>query len=136
MINRYNETMAIALNHNHDIVLITKKKQGRALVFYVTNYATKLQSPAWYRLAYAKQVLELERQRQEEPAMEDLPGQGSFPPSIRVLLLKMANRIFSERELSAVEVASHLLGFGTEYSSVDNWCFANLNTLYWAAVNR
>ena len=52
MVNRYNKCMAIALRHNHDISMILTRKQGLALVFYGTNYATKQGCPKYLRHRY------------------------------------------------------------------------------------
>lgn len=50
--------------------------------------------------------------------------------------MRVANRIFTERELSAVEVCYHLLGYHTDFTTVPNWSFLHLDTLYWAIFRR
>ncbi|EXK76905.1 hypothetical protein FOQG_18367 [Fusarium oxysporum f. sp. raphani 54005] len=45
--------------------------------------------------------------------------------------MKVANRIFTERALSQVEVVAHLLGYPTEFASNDAWAFLNVSSLYW-----
>ncbi|XP_044714426.1 ATP-dependent DNA helicase PIF1 [Hirsutella rhossiliensis] len=50
----------------------------------------------------------------------------------RQFLMRTANRIFSERQLSAVEVCYHLLGYDTDFTNVPHWSFLNLTALYWA----
>lgn len=44
--------------------------------------------------------------------------------------MKVANRIFTERELSQVEVVAHLLGYPTEFVSNSTWTFLNVSSLY------
>ncbi len=56
--------MAIGLRHNHDISRILTRKKGLALIYYICNYATKLNAPMWKRLAHAADLLDLARQRQ------------------------------------------------------------------------
>ena len=57
MVNRYNEAMAIGLRHNHDISMIVSKGYSLSMIYYITNYATKLESPTWKRIALAEEIL-------------------------------------------------------------------------------
>ncbi|KAK8093143.1 PIF1-like helicase domain-containing protein [Apiospora kogelbergensis] len=59
MVNRYNQSMAVGLHHNHDITLILTRSMGLALMLYICNYATKLSAPMWKRLAIASELLTL-----------------------------------------------------------------------------
>ncbi|XP_044716548.1 PIF1 protein [Hirsutella rhossiliensis] len=54
----------------------------------------------------------------------------------RTFLLKAANRVFTERPLSQVEVIAHLLGYPAEFSSGSAWAYVNANQLYWAVFRR
>ncbi len=45
LVNRWNKAMAVGLQHNHDISFIATKCKALALVFYLTNYATKVEDP-------------------------------------------------------------------------------------------
>ncbi|KAM4066738.1 PIF1-like helicase [Hirsutella rhossiliensis] len=54
----------------------------------------------------------------------------------RTFLLKAANRVFTERPLSQVEVIAHLLGYPAEFSSGSAWAYVNVNQLYWAVFRR
>uniref|UniRef100_A0A8H7NHJ9 Helitron helicase-like domain-containing protein n=1 Tax=Bionectria ochroleuca TaxID=29856 RepID=A0A8H7NHJ9_BIOOC len=56
LVNRYNKAMAVGLRYNHDVSMILTRTKGLAMVFYITNYATKLDTPMWRRIAYAAQV--------------------------------------------------------------------------------
>ncbi|KAJ4221417.1 hypothetical protein NW757_014466 [Fusarium falciforme] len=47
LVNRYNKAMAVGLRHNHDVSMILTMTKGLAMVFYITNYATKLDTPMW-----------------------------------------------------------------------------------------
>ena len=55
MVNAYNQAMAIGLRHNHDIAMICSKTHSLSMLFYITNYATKLETPMWKRLAIAQE---------------------------------------------------------------------------------
>jgi hypothetical protein len=51
-------------------------------------------------------------------------------------LLRVANRIFTSRELSQPEVLSYLLGFRTDFTNVLCWTWVHLNSLYWASARQ
>ena len=127
MVNRWNKAIAVGLRHNHDISFIGTQSRTMAIVFYVTNYATKLEDPVWKRAAAAAELLEDSR----NVGVED----GSVDRARR-FLARVANRIFTERALSQVEVAAHLLDFGMEFTHSKSWVFLNVSSLYWEIVRR
>ncbi|KAI0198723.1 hypothetical protein F4808DRAFT_462484 [Astrocystis sublimbata] len=133
--------MAVGLRHNHDISLILTKTKGLAMVFYITNYATKLNTPMWKRLVLAAEVLQqhhesgVRRHQIPDPVQGD-EHRSAVCNEARQLLIRVANRVFPERELSAVEVCYHLLGYQTDFTNVPNWSFLHLDTLYWAIFRR
>lgn len=140
LVNRYNKAMAVGLRHNHDISMILTKTKGLAMLFYITNYATKLDTPMWKRLIFAADVL---RQLRESAAMHPGPNlakQGAQCQAVvnesRQFLMRAANRIFSERQLSAVEVCYFLLGYQTDFTNVPHWSYINLTALYWTIFRR
>ncbi|KAM4064307.1 ATP-dependent DNA helicase PIF1 [Hirsutella rhossiliensis] len=95
LVNRYNKSLAVGLRHNHDVSMILTKTKGLAMVYYITNYATKLDTPMWKRIA-----------RHRGPALPDERHQAVLNES-RQFLMRTANRIFSERQLSAVEAYAY-----------------------------
>jgi hypothetical protein len=134
MVNRFNQSMAVGLRHNHDISMILTRKKGLALIHYICNYATKLNAPMWKRLSNAAELLAIRRQREQELG-------GSQPSTeireeTRSFLLRVANRIFTSRELSQPEVLGYLLGFGTDFTNVHAWTWVHLNSLYWACAKQ
>ncbi len=50
--------------------------------------------------------------------------------------MRVANRVFTERPLSQVEVVAHLLGYPTEFTSNTAWTFLNVSLLYWQVFRR
>src|SRR5436190_5631967 len=104
---------------NHDVSFIGTKKKGHALIYYLTNYATKVEDTMWKRVSILRQVYE---ENKTALAGSALPAE-SF-------LLKVANRLFTERSLSMVEVVSILLGQPTEYCSAKDWTYLNAGSLY------
>ncbi|KAJ3568908.1 hypothetical protein NPX13_g6264 [Xylaria arbuscula] len=141
LVNRYNKAMAVGLRHNHDISMILTKTKGLAMVFYITNYATKLDTPMWKRLVFAADVL---RQLRESASLThprpDLTEQDAQLQAVRnesrQFLMRAANRIFSERQLSAVEVCYFVLGYETDFTNVPHWSYVNLTALYWTIFRR
>ncbi|KAM4064178.1 PIF1-like helicase [Hirsutella rhossiliensis] len=49
--------MAVGLRHNHDISFIATQRKTMALIYYITNYATKVEDPVWKRVAAAAEFL-------------------------------------------------------------------------------
>ncbi|KAF1993896.1 hypothetical protein P154DRAFT_476817, partial [Amniculicola lignicola CBS 123094] len=134
MVNRWNKAMAVGLRHNHDISFIATQRKTMAIVFYVTNYATKAEDPVWKRVAAATEVMKVlgdpvvrDHTETAHRSAEDNGGQNKT----RQFLLRVANRIFTQRPLSQVEVIAHLLGYRTEFTNNDAWTFLNVSFLYW-----
>lgn len=61
MVNRWNKAIAVGLRHNHDISFIGTQCRTMAIMFYVTNYATKVEDPIWKRVAAAAEVIDIFR---------------------------------------------------------------------------
>ncbi|KAF9767527.1 hypothetical protein IL306_015295, partial [Fusarium sp. DS 682] len=139
LVNRYNKAMAVGLRHNHDISMILTRTKGLAMVFYITNYATKLDTPMWKRLVFAADVLRQLRESAGHPRpnlAEQDPRRQAVVNESRQFLMRSANRIFSERQLSAVEVCYFLLGYQTDFTNVPQWSYINLTALYWTIFRR
>ncbi|KAJ3455137.1 hypothetical protein MRS44_013737 [Fusarium solani] len=140
LVNRYNKAMAIGLRHNHDISMILMRTKGLAMVFYITNYATKLDTPMWKRIVLAAEVFRQLSESAERRCQVSDPAERDARPALlnesHQFLMRAANRIFSERQLSAVEVCYHLLGYQTDFTNVPDWSFLNLTALYWAIFRR
>ncbi|KAM4067941.1 PIF1-like helicase [Hirsutella rhossiliensis] len=149
MVNRWNKAMAVGLRHNHDISFIATQRKTMALIYYITNYATKVEDPTWKRVAAAAELLPTSEPTAESsiPSADrnDSGGNGAGEEAAadpirgnktRVFLLKAANRIFTERPLSQVEVIADLLGYPAEFCSGAAWAYVNTNQLYWAVFRQ
>ncbi|KNB18529.1 hypothetical protein FOXG_15932 [Fusarium oxysporum f. sp. lycopersici 4287] len=139
LVNRWNKVMAVGLRHNHDISFIVTKCKGLALVYYVTNYATKVEDPVWKRVVAAKELIRL--LGDDGTGDQSSNGRGRTEgdnrhSQARRFLLRMANRIFTERALSQVEVLAHFQGYETEFTNSTAWTFLNVCTLYWHIFRR
>lgn len=141
MVNRWNKAIAVGLRHNHDISFIATQYKTIALVYYLMNYATKVEDLVWKRVAAANEMLHtLDGEYRQDHAAAD-PGSAAGgnegrQNKIRQFLMKVANRVFTERPLSQVEVAAHLLKYQTEFSSNAAWTFVNVSVLYWHVFRR
>lgn len=148
MVNRWNQAMAVGLRHNHDISFIATQRKTMALVYYVTNYATKVEDPIWKRVAAAADLLPAthpaDLRTGEEAAERGVGIAGSADDSggdgagnkTRRFLMKVANRVFTDRTLSQVEVVADLLGYPVEYTSSTGWAYLNVSVLYWHVFRR
>jgi hypothetical protein len=127
------------MRHNTDTTFLPTNSAGLSMVYYATNYSTKLDTPLWKRAAMVKTVMETmgEQEGQQEPPAETTSEQTAQKNNkARQFLGRAANRIFTSREVSAVEVCSSLLGYKNSYSSQGSWSHVHLNTLYWAVFRR
>jgi len=142
LVNRYNKAMAVGLRHNHDVSMILTRTKGLAMVYYITNYATKLDTPMWRRVVHAAEVRRQLRESADvrRQASDPTTGHDTQRPAVlnesRQFLMRVANRVFSERQLSAVEVCYHLLGYQTDFTNVPRWSFLNLSALYWSIFRQ
>jgi len=110
-----------------------------AIVYYVTNYATKVEDPTWKRVAAATELFHiLDKSETECPAQTtgSRREDNCIQNRTRQFLMRVANRIFTERPLSQVEVVAHLLGYKMEFTSNDTWTFLNVSSLYWHVFRR
>jgi hypothetical protein len=138
MVNRYNKAIAVGLRHNHDISFIGTQCKTMAIVFYLTNYATKVEDPVWKRVAAAADVLDAYGGAVTESRVEteQSSAETSAGNKTRQFLVRVANRVFTERALSQVEVVAHLLGYPTEFTHNDEWTVLNVSALYWHIFRR
>ncbi|XP_044717307.1 PIF1-like helicase domain-containing protein [Hirsutella rhossiliensis] len=114
------------------------------------NRAMAVEDPVWKRVAAAAEFLPaLEPTGEGNGSGADRDaGRGGGAEGVataadpiggnktRTFLLKAANRVFTERPLSQVEVIAHLLGYPAEFSSGSAWAYVNANQLYWAVFRR
>ncbi|XP_044715996.1 AAA domain-containing protein [Hirsutella rhossiliensis] len=141
MVNRWNKAIAVGLRHNHDISFIATQRKTMALMYYVTNYATKVEDPVWKRVAAAADLLAASTgdgtanggQDDGGGAVGDDAANGN---RTRQFLMRVANRVFTERPLSQVEVVAHLLGYPAEFTNSSAWAYLNTSLLYWEVFRR
>ncbi|OAQ62513.1 ATP-dependent DNA helicase PIF1 [Purpureocillium lilacinum] len=126
LVNRWNKAIAVGLRHNHDISFIATQQKTMALIYYVTNYSTKVGDPIWKRAVTAAELLPASAADggsmtgEGDGAEEDRrPIEGANENRTRQFLMKVANCVFTERPLSQVEVIAYLLGYPAEFSNTN-----------------
>ena len=92
------------------------------MIFYSTNYSTKLETPLWKRAALMGAVFDgitTEKHAENEVGSTEVGGEQLQRKNdkTRQFLARTANQIFTSRELSSVEVCANLLGFPNSFSS-------------------
>lgn len=139
MVNRWNKAIAVGLRHNHDISFIATQCKTMAIIYYVTNYATKVEDPIWKRVAAAAELFPV----LNNPIIEDQANathstveNDRTQNRARQFLMRVANRIFTDRPLSQVEVIAHLVGYPMEFTKNEAWTFLNTSSLYWHIFRR
>ncbi|KAM4067070.1 PIF1-like helicase [Hirsutella rhossiliensis] len=127
--------------HNHDISFIATQRKTMALIYYVTNYATKVEDPVWKRVAAAAELLATSTGDGTANGGRDGGGDAATDDPVkgnrtRQFLMRVANRVFTERPLSQVEVVAHLLGYPAEFTDSSAWAYLNCSLLYWEVFRR
>jgi hypothetical protein len=81
------------------------------MVFYLKNYATKVEDPVWKHVVAAAEVLDAYGGVVTESRVEtEQRSAEASENKARQFLVRVANRVLTERALSQVEVVAHLLG--------------------------
>ena len=108
-INNYNPYFMTCVRCNHDIKFIPSGKDGRACVFYMTDYTTKA-SLSTHQMAplIASSMKNLEIHA---------PSDQSLEKRSQMLVTKVLNRVTTETELSAPHVCHFLLGHADKKTS-------------------
>jgi len=118
-INPYNKYIAYLFRCNHDIILITSGSDTKALIYYLTEYATKCELKT-YELVSLMSAAYKDVEENSAVLMES--------DKTRKLLIRCLNKIGSVQEQPAQLVISDLLGYPTHYTDST---FASLN---WLAI--
>ncbi len=129
-INRFNRSIATALRYNHDFTFIATKTRMLSTFYYISNYATKFETPIYQRVALMSMIADDEATKRT--------GQMSNSRTTKMFMQRVFNKICTERELSAVEVCAYLLGHNFDYCSISSkgWVWVHPGTLYWCIVRH
>ncbi|CAF2155100.1 unnamed protein product [Rotaria magnacalcarata] len=110
-INNFNKYLIIACRSNMDIKFIWSGSNAKALVYYITDYVTKMSLSFHDTFALVqKSITSLKtssNQTDTESAIE----------KSRKLVLRCYNTLASQQELSGVQVASYLMNWNDHYTT-------------------
>lgn len=146
MVGKWNRVVAAALRCNQDISFVLGRKRAYAQTQYAIAYGTKGKVTMFDRLASAAKFADSVKQQLQA---EDGAGDGTINADAhdpvtklgskaRVFWNRLANKIFSDTQVSSVEVATYLLGLPLYYCNVmsDDWQYLDINALFWATAKR
>ena len=111
MINNFNEYLIAACRSNMDIKFIWTGNDAKALVYYITDYVTKMSLSFHDTYALVQKsiasIMISSNQTNNENAIE----------KSRKLVLRCYNALASQQELSGVQVASYLMNWNDHYTT-------------------
>ncbi|CAF1375645.1 unnamed protein product [Rotaria sordida] len=110
-INNFNEYLIAACRSNMDIKFIWSGSDTKALVYYITDYVTKMTLSFHDTFALVQKsitsIMNSSHQTNNENAIE----------KSRKLVLRCYNSLASQQELSGVQVASYLMNWDDHYTT-------------------
>jgi hypothetical protein len=111
LINNFNEYLITACRSNMDIKFIWSGSDAKALVYYITDYVTKMSLSFHDTFALVQKsitsIMNSSHQTEKENAIE----------KSRKLVLRCYNTLASQQELSGVQVASYLMNWDDHYTT-------------------
>lgn len=111
MINNFNEYLIAACRSNMDIKFIWSGSDAKALVYYITDYVTKMSLSFHDTLVLVqKSITAL------NTSSFDSNKENAIEKS-RKLVLRCYNSLASQQELSGVQVASYLMNWDDHYTT-------------------
>jgi len=111
MINNFNEYLIAACRSNMDIKFIWSGNDAKALVYYITDYVTKMS------LSFHDTFALVQKSITSLKNLSDQTDRESATERSRKLVLRCYNALASQQELSGVQVASYLMNWGDHYTT-------------------
>ncbi|KAF3922513.1 hypothetical protein ABW20_dc0100162 [Dactylellina cionopaga] len=106
-VNAWNPPTAVALRCNHDVSYLATKLKAHAMIYYITNYATKQQKPFYHSYAITAALMDAQKSRWDA-LVESTDGEARKRAS-RSLIMKLFNKLSVLREISGSERAASVL---------------------------
>jgi Helitron helicase-like domain at N-terminus/PIF1-like helicase len=110
-INPYNSCIAAAINSNQDLSFLATRTKALALLYYITNYATKDEASTYQMVMNAAMIRKSLDQQNEQNTERT-----ALDKARRNFCLRVFNRMSHDKEVSGVQVASCLLQLPTYYT--------------------
>ena len=111
LINNFNEYLIAACRSNMDIKFIWSGNDAKALVYYITDYVTKMSLSFHDTLSLVQKCVT----SMVDPAAK--PSKQNIIEKSRKLVLRCYNALASQQELSGVQVASYLMNWDDHYTT-------------------
>jgi len=114
-VNPYNPWIAAAIGSNQDLSFLATRAKALALLYYITNYATKDEASTYQMVmaaAMMKKTLE-QGERASNPTNEETLA---LEKGMQKFALRVFNRMSHDKEVSGVQVASSLLQLPGRYT--------------------
>ncbi|CAF3882860.1 unnamed protein product [Adineta steineri] len=111
MINNFNEYIISACRSNMDIKFIWTGSDAKALVYYITDYVTKMSLSFHDTFALVQKGITSMNNSFHQPDNE------SAIEKSRKLILRCYNTLASQQELSGAQVASYLMNWEDHYTT-------------------
>ncbi|CAF5026680.1 unnamed protein product [Rotaria sp. Silwood1] len=110
-INNFNEYIISACRSNMDIKFIWSGSDAKALVYYITDYVTKMSLSFHDTFALVQKSITSFQNSLQQTSKE------SAIEKSRKLVLRCYNTLASQQELSGVQVASYLMNWDDHYTT-------------------
>ena len=110
-INNFNEYLISACRSNMDIKFIWTGNDAKALVYYITDYVTKMSLSFHDTFALVQKSIASLQNSYNQPDKENAIERS------RKLVLRCYNTLASQQELSGVQVASYLMNWDDHYTT-------------------
>ena len=110
-INNFNEYIIAACRSNMDIKFIWSGSDAKALVYYITDYVTKM------NLSFHDTLSLIQNKVTSSSDSGNEIDTASVVEKSRKLVLRCYNTLASQQELSGVQVASYLMNWDDHYTS-------------------
>jgi hypothetical protein len=110
MINNFNEYLIAACRSNMDIKFIWTGNDAKALVYYITDYVTKMS------LSFHDTYALVQKSIASMSSSNETNNENAIEKS-RKLVLRCYNTLASQQELSGVQVASYLMNWNDHYTT-------------------
>ena len=110
-VNNFNEYLIAACRSNMDIKFIWSGNDAKALVYYITDYVTKMSLSFHDTFSLVQKGIE---------SFQNVPLQTNCESAIeksRKLVLRWYNTLASQQELSGVQVAPYLINWDDHYTT-------------------
>ncbi|CAF4692007.1 unnamed protein product, partial [Rotaria sp. Silwood2] len=110
-INNFNEYLIAACRSNMDIKFIWSGNDAKALIYYITDYVTKMSLSFHDTFALVQKSITSYMHSSYQTDKEDAIEKS------RKLVLRCYNTLASQQELSGVQVASYLMNWDDHYTT-------------------